>query len=72
MCFRRSRTIKVPIVEEERSEKVPASPVTFHVPAVEGLPAQFQQMLVVPEIDPYKVIRNEDGSTTIGKIILFH
>uniref|UniRef100_A0A1I7VCS5 C2H2-type domain-containing protein n=1 Tax=Loa loa TaxID=7209 RepID=A0A1I7VCS5_LOALO len=62
----RSRTIQVPIVEEVGHEAVPASPVAFHVPVVEGLPAHYQELLVVPEIDPYKIIRNDDGSVIIG------
>uniref|UniRef100_A0A1I7VSY5 Zinc finger protein n=1 Tax=Loa loa TaxID=7209 RepID=A0A1I7VSY5_LOALO len=43
-----------------------SSPEAFHAPEVEGLPAQYQQLLVTPPIDPYIVIRNADGSTTIG------
>uniref|UniRef100_A0A1I7VTP3 Uncharacterized protein n=1 Tax=Loa loa TaxID=7209 RepID=A0A1I7VTP3_LOALO len=58
----RSRTIRIPIVEER-----PVAPEAFHAPEVEGLPAQYQQLLVTPPIDPYIVIRNADGSTTIGK-----
>uniref|UniRef100_A0A1I7VYE8 C2H2-type domain-containing protein n=1 Tax=Loa loa TaxID=7209 RepID=A0A1I7VYE8_LOALO len=56
----RSRTIRIPIVEER-----PVAPEAFHEPEVEGLPAQYQQLLVTPPIDPYIVIRNADGSTTI-------
>uniref|UniRef100_A0A1I7VEI5 C2H2-type domain-containing protein n=1 Tax=Loa loa TaxID=7209 RepID=A0A1I7VEI5_LOALO len=61
----RSRTIRVPIVDVGH-EAVPASPKAFHVPVVEGLPAHYQELLVVPEIDPYKIIRNNDGSVIIG------
>ncbi|EJD73530.1 hypothetical protein LOAG_19052 [Loa loa] len=57
---KRSRTIRIPIVEER-----PVAPEAFHAPEVEGLPAQYQQLLVTPPIDPYIVIRNADGSTTI-------
>uniref|UniRef100_A0A1I7VCT1 Uncharacterized protein n=1 Tax=Loa loa TaxID=7209 RepID=A0A1I7VCT1_LOALO len=42
----RSRTIQVPIVEEVGHEAVPASPVAFHVPVVEGLPAHYQELLL--------------------------
>uniref|UniRef100_A0A1I7V977 C2H2-type domain-containing protein n=1 Tax=Loa loa TaxID=7209 RepID=A0A1I7V977_LOALO len=62
----RSRTVRVPIVEEVGHEAASASPQAFHVPVVEGLPAQYQELLVEPEIDPYTVIRNGDGSVIIG------
>uniref|UniRef100_A0A1I7VFZ1 C2H2-type domain-containing protein n=1 Tax=Loa loa TaxID=7209 RepID=A0A1I7VFZ1_LOALO len=62
----RSRTVRVPIVEEIGHEVAPASPQAFHVPVVEGLPAHYQELLVEPEIDPYTVIRNGDGSVIIG------
>ncbi|KAK6103065.1 hypothetical protein QQG55_11035 [Brugia pahangi] len=57
----RSRTIRIP-----QREAKPVVPESFHAPAVEGLPAWYQQLLVRPPIDPYVVIRNADGSTTIG------
>uniref|UniRef100_A0A1I7W3P6 Uncharacterized protein n=1 Tax=Loa loa TaxID=7209 RepID=A0A1I7W3P6_LOALO len=63
----RSRTIRVPIVEEEGGrDAVPAGPEAFHTPVVEGLPPQYRQLLVTPETDPYTVARNADGSATIG------
>ncbi|VDN94623.1 unnamed protein product [Brugia pahangi] len=31
------------------------------------LPEQYEQLLVTPEIDPYTITRNADGSTRIGK-----
>ncbi|KAK6113638.1 hypothetical protein QQG55_52450 [Brugia pahangi] len=61
MYFRRSRTIRIP-----QREAKPVVPESFHAPAVEGLPAWYQQLLVRPPIDPYVVIRNADGSITIG------
>ncbi|KAK6113636.1 hypothetical protein QQG55_52440 [Brugia pahangi] len=57
----RSRTIRIP-----QREAKPVVPESFHAPAVEGLPAWYQQLLVRPPIDPYVVIRNADGSITIG------
>ncbi|EFO14675.1 zinc finger protein [Loa loa] len=63
----RSRTIRVPIVEEDEGySAIPAGPEAFHTPVVEGLPPQYRQLLVAPETDPYTVNRNADGSTTIG------
>ncbi|VDO07705.1 unnamed protein product, partial [Brugia timori] len=56
----RSRTIRIP-----QREAKPVVPEAFHAPAVQGLPARYQQLLVRPPIDPYVVIRNADGSTTI-------
>ncbi|EJW74327.1 zinc finger protein [Wuchereria bancrofti] len=56
----RSRTIRIP----QRKAR-PVVPEAFHAPVVEGLPARYQQLLVRPPIDPYVVIRNADGSTTI-------
>ncbi|EFO14840.1 zinc finger protein [Loa loa] len=61
----RSRTIRIPIVTQEGHETIPAVPEAFHAPVVEGLPAQYQQLLVVPPIDPYTVNRNADGSMII-------
>uniref|UniRef100_A0AAF5PS88 Zinc finger protein n=1 Tax=Wuchereria bancrofti TaxID=6293 RepID=A0AAF5PS88_WUCBA len=61
----RSRTIRVPVMEEEVSNAVQSGPAAFQPPVVEGLPPQYRQLLVAPEIDPYTVIRNADGSTTI-------
>uniref|UniRef100_A0A1I7V5S3 Zinc finger protein n=1 Tax=Loa loa TaxID=7209 RepID=A0A1I7V5S3_LOALO len=61
----RSRTVRVPVAMQRGREVEPASPEAFHVPVVEGLPAQYQELLVVPEIDPYTVIRNADGSVII-------
>ncbi|CAG9531386.1 unnamed protein product [Cercopithifilaria johnstoni] len=45
----RSWTIKVPIAEQERNKKVPVEPEAFHVPAMEGLPAQYREILTAPE-----------------------
>ncbi|VIO95195.1 Uncharacterized protein BM_BM16945 [Brugia malayi] len=61
----RSRTIRVPVMEEEDCDAVQSGPAPFQPPVVEGLPPQYRQLLVAPEIDPYTVIRNADGSTTI-------
>ncbi|VIO93102.1 Uncharacterized protein BM_BM9135 [Brugia malayi] len=52
----RSRTIRIP-----QREAKPVVPEAFHAPAVQGLPARYQQLLVRPPIDPYVVIRNADG-----------
>ncbi|EJD73539.1 hypothetical protein LOAG_19043 [Loa loa] len=62
----RSRTIRVPIVEEEGGrDPIPAGLEAFRTPVVEGLPPQYRQLLVTPETDPYTVARNADGSATI-------
>lgn len=37
------------------------------MPAMEGLPVRYREMLVTPSSDPYTVVRTIDGSTTIGK-----
>ncbi|VDN93584.1 unnamed protein product [Brugia pahangi] len=50
----RLRTIRVPAVEEEDCDAVQS-----------GLAAFQALLLVAPEIDPYTVIRNADGSATI-------
>ncbi|VDN95740.1 unnamed protein product [Brugia pahangi] len=47
----RSRTIRIP-----QREAKPVVPESFHAPAVEGLPAWYQQLLVRPPIDPYVCI----------------
>uniref|UniRef100_A0A1I7W464 C2H2-type domain-containing protein n=1 Tax=Loa loa TaxID=7209 RepID=A0A1I7W464_LOALO len=63
----RSRTIRVPVVEEDEergAESADAEP--FHTPVVEGLPAKYRRLLIAPEIDPYTITRSADGSTTIG------
>uniref|UniRef100_A0A915PQ68 C2H2-type domain-containing protein n=1 Tax=Setaria digitata TaxID=48799 RepID=A0A915PQ68_9BILA len=60
----RSRTVRVPMMGRDE-ETLPASPETFQTPAIEGLPKHYQQLLVAPEIDPYTVIRKDDGSTAI-------
>uniref|UniRef100_A0A1I7V7W1 GAE domain-containing protein n=1 Tax=Loa loa TaxID=7209 RepID=A0A1I7V7W1_LOALO len=58
----RSRTIRVPIVEEEGGrDPIPAGLEAFRTPVVEGLPPQYRQLLVTPETDPYTVARNADG-----------
>ncbi|EJD73533.1 hypothetical protein LOAG_19049, partial [Loa loa] len=52
-------------ITEKGHETIPAVPEAFHVSVVEGLLAQYQQLLVVPPIDPYTVIRNTNGSIII-------
>nr|CDP98971.1 Bm10667 [Brugia malayi] len=47
------------------SAVIQSGPAAFQPPVVEGLPPQYRQLLVAPEIDPYTVIRNADGSATI-------
>uniref|UniRef100_A0A915PKD7 C2H2-type domain-containing protein n=1 Tax=Setaria digitata TaxID=48799 RepID=A0A915PKD7_9BILA len=64
-CFRRSRTVRVPIVNEGRSEPIPAGLETLQLSAVEGLPEHYRQLLVAPEIDPYTVNRKDNGSVII-------
>lgn len=54
-------------MEEEGREAIPAIPEAFHAPVMEDLPAQYQRLLVMPQSDPYVVVRNADGSITIGK-----
>uniref|UniRef100_A0A915PDG2 C2H2-type domain-containing protein n=1 Tax=Setaria digitata TaxID=48799 RepID=A0A915PDG2_9BILA len=63
----RSRTVRVPIIGEGRSRGVPiaASLETLELPAVQGLPEHYQQLLVAPEIDPYTVNRKDDGSIVV-------
>lgn len=67
ISFRRSRTIRVPISRSYGHAPEPAGPESFHAPAVEELPDHYQQLLVLPEADPYEVIRHADGSAKIGK-----
>nr|CDP93924.1 Bm9444 [Brugia malayi]CDQ06817.1 Bm8834 [Brugia malayi] len=59
----RSRTIRVPMLEQDRNNEVPAGPVAFQVPSMEALPAHYRRALAAPEIDPYTVTRKVDGST---------
>ncbi|VDM93400.1 unnamed protein product, partial [Litomosoides sigmodontis] len=60
------REIELHKTKDEGHEIEPAGPEAFHVAVVEGLPADYQQMLAVPETDPYRVNREEDGSVVIG------
>ncbi|KAK6105812.1 hypothetical protein QQG55_21755 [Brugia pahangi] len=62
----RSRTIRVPMLEQDRNNEVPAGPAVFQVPSLEALPAHYRRALAAPEIDPYMVTKKVDGSTAIG------
>uniref|UniRef100_A8P7L2 Uncharacterized protein n=1 Tax=Brugia malayi TaxID=6279 RepID=A8P7L2_BRUMA len=55
----RSRTIRVPMLEQDRNNEVPAGPVAFQVPSMEALPAHYRRALAAPEIDPYTVTRKD-------------
>uniref|UniRef100_A0A915Q1V6 C2H2-type domain-containing protein n=1 Tax=Setaria digitata TaxID=48799 RepID=A0A915Q1V6_9BILA len=63
----RSRTVRVPIVDEGWTVTVAAAATQpFNIAKVGDIPECYRQMLVAPKIDPYTVIRKEDGSITIG------
>uniref|UniRef100_A0A915Q0K4 C2H2-type domain-containing protein n=1 Tax=Setaria digitata TaxID=48799 RepID=A0A915Q0K4_9BILA len=63
----RSRTVRVPIVNEGWTVTEVAGAIQpFNVPKVGSIPERHRQMLVAPKIDPYTIIRKDDGSIAVG------
>uniref|UniRef100_A8QFU5 Uncharacterized protein n=1 Tax=Brugia malayi TaxID=6279 RepID=A8QFU5_BRUMA len=53
-------------MEEEDCDAVQSGPAPFQPPVVEGLPPQYRQLLVAPEIDPVAVCARRNLGTLKG------